>query len=277
MSSGARRWSKLQALGEREQLGRRAALEAAVPERVAAHRRARALGSADHALDRQAPQPHEAGGVLVAEAVGGVVGGERVVVEGVRAAAAGHLHEPGSRRSRTSPVTNRCVSATNASSAWLQRAEPQAVVDELGVADLEALLLAGEVALEADRLEVLVGQDEGQARRALVGLPALDADPAVLDHVEAAPAVGADDGADPLDERDELHRLAVDGDRARPRRRRSTRSRGSVAVCLVSDHTPGGGDAHGSSISPHSMARPQRLSSIEYTFSFVAVIGMPWS
>ena len=55
-----------------------------------------------------------------------------------------------------------------------------------------------------------------------------------------------------------------------------TTSRGSVAVGLVSDQTPGGGTAHGSSISPHSMARPQRLSSIEYTFSFVAMIGMSW-
>jgi hypothetical protein len=57
----------------------------------------------------------------------------------------------------------------------------------------------------------------------------------------------------------------------------TTTSTGSVAVGSVSDHTPGGGTAHGSSISPHSMARPQRLSSMEYTFSFVAVIGMPWS
>src|SRR5207248_8014438 len=46
---------------------------------------------------------------------------------------------------------------------------------------------------------------------------------------------------------------------------------------FVRDHTPGGGTRHGSSISPHSIARPQRLSSIEYTFSFVAVMGMPWS
>ena len=53
--------------------------------------------------------------------------------------------------------------------------------------------------------------------------------------------------------------------------------RGSVSVGLVSSHTPCGGTAHGSSISPHSMARPQRLSSMEYTFSFVAMIGIWWS
>ncbi len=61
-----------------------------------------------------------------------------------------------------------------------------------------------------------------------------------------------------------------------PSSKEISRSRGSVAVGLVIDQTPGGGTAHGSSISPHSMARPQRLSSMEYTFSFVAVIGISW-
>ena len=39
---------------------------------------------------------------------------------------------------------------------------------------------------------------------------------------------------------------------------------------VVSDQTPSGGGAHGSSISPHSMARPHRFSSIEYGCSLVA-------
>ena len=94
----------------------------------------------------------------------------------------------------------------------LERAEPQAVVDELGVAGLEPGLLPLHVALEADPLEVAVGQDQGQAGRALVGLPALDADPPVLDHVDAAPAVGADDVVEPLDH----------AERATARRRRPT-------------------------------------------------------
>ena len=46
---------------------------------------------------------------------------------------------------------------------------------------------------------------------------------------------------------------------------------------MMRTQTPGGGRFHGSSISPHSMARPQMLSSMEYTFSFVATIGMSWS
>ena len=55
---------------------------------------------------------------------------------------------------------------------------------------------------------------------------------------------------------------AVDGDRD-ARSKPSTRSRGSVAVGRVSAKTSGGGAAQGSSSAPHSMARPQRFSSIE--------------
>ena len=62
-------------------------------------------------------------------------------------------------------MTNRWVSVDERVEGLLQRAEPQAVVDELGVAGLEPGLLALQVALEADALEVLVGQDEGQAGR----------------------------------------------------------------------------------------------------------------
>ena len=95
----------------------------------------------------------------------------------------------------------------------LERAEPEPVVDELGVPRLEARLLPLEVALEADPLEVAVGEDQRQAGRALVGLTALDADPAVLDHVDAAPAVRADDVVEALDHAEHAERLAVDAHR----------------------------------------------------------------
>ena len=42
-----------------------------------------------------------------------------------------------------------------------------------------------------------------------------------------------------------------------------TTSRDSEALTVVIDHTPSGGRAQGSSISPHSIARPYKLSSIE--------------
>ena len=79
-----------QADGEREQLVGRAFAEPAVPERLSVlaachscgsrHVGARALAARPR-LGRQAPQPHEAFGVLVAERVFGVVGREVVVVE----------------------------------------------------------------------------------------------------------------------------------------------------------------------------------------------------
>ena len=114
----------------------------------------------------------------------------------------------------------------------LQRREPQAVVDELGPARLEARLLVRDVALEGEALEVRVREDQRQRRRALVDLAALDPDPAVLDHVDAArsrsePAIGADLG-DELGERqrppssaDRDARLEADDDLARLGRRRT--------------------------------------------------------
>src|SRR6185503_19536560 len=73
-----------------------------------------------------------------------------------------------------------------------QRRVPQAVVDEFGVPDLEPLLLAGEVALVGDRFEIGVRLDERETGRTLVRLAALDADAAILDHVETATPIGAD-------------------------------------------------------------------------------------
>ena len=100
--------------------------ETAVPQRHDAARpgpapvgRPRALAGrpGGHA---QAPQPHEALGVLVAEGVGGVVGGQAVVVEATGLRRPTTEQRPArSKRSRTSPVTWRCDSAMKASSAGL--------------------------------------------------------------------------------------------------------------------------------------------------------------
>ncbi len=55
-----------------------------------------------------------------------------------------------------------------------------------------------------------MGEDQGERRGALVDLAALDADPPVLDHVDAAPAVVADRAAEALDQLDQPHRRAVE-------------------------------------------------------------------
>ena len=51
-------------------------------------------------------------------------------------------------------------------------------------------------------------------------------------------------------------------------------STGSVSVARVSVYTSSGAGAHGSSMAPHSMALPHRLSSMEYSLSLVTVMGI---
>ena len=95
----------------------------------------------------------------------------------------------------------------------LQRREPQAVVDELGPALLDAVLEPCEVTFDGDVLELLVRSDQGDRAGALVDLAALDADEAVLHHVEPADAVGACATVELLDHLEHRHRATVDGRR----------------------------------------------------------------
>ena len=128
----------------------------------------------------------------MAERVFGVVGREVVVVEAAPRAPAGGV---ATARLEPQPYFAGHVALRLLDERFErahQRRVPQAVVDELGDADLDALLLARDVAFERDAFEVLMRVDERQRRRALVDLAALDADAPVLDHVDAAPAVGAD-------------------------------------------------------------------------------------
>ena len=149
----------------------------------------------------------------MAEGVGGVVGGEVVAVEATVGpptrdeAPARFEPEPHVAGDEALRVAHEGVERL------LERREPQAVVDQLGVAGLEARLLAHEVALERDRLEVGVGEQHRQRARALVGLAALDPDATVLDHVEPAPAVGAHRGAELDDQLVQRQDHAVERDR----------------------------------------------------------------
>ena len=99
-------------------------------------------------LDAEAPEAHEPLGVLVPEAVGGVVGGEAVVVEapGLRRPVArqtpGFEAEPHLAGDVALGLGDERVDGLP------QRAEPETVVDELGPPGLEARLLVRDVALE---------------------------------------------------------------------------------------------------------------------------------
>ena len=54
----------------------------------------------------------------------------------------------------------------------------------------------------------------------------------------------------------------------------TTTSTGSDSLTRVSVYTSSGAGAQGSSMAPHSIALPQRLSSMEYSFSLVTVMGI---
>ena len=67
--------------------------------------------------------------------------------------------------------------------------EPEAVVDELGVFRHQLVLEVRGAAVERDRLDAPVGEEQDGAAGGLVDAAALHADEAVLDEVEAADAV----------------------------------------------------------------------------------------
>ena len=188
-------------------------------------------------LHAQAPQADEAGRVLVVEGVGRVVGGQAVVVEADVAAPADHRAPPG--RAPQADVARHVLLALvdEGVDGLLEGREPHAVVDQLGPAGLEAELLVGQVALQGESLQVLVGLDEGEGAGGLVALPALDADPPVLDHVDPAPPVRPDHGADGRDQLVQGHAHAVD-------RHRHARLEGDDQLGGLG----GGGHGHGEDV-----------------------------
>ncbi len=144
----------------------------------------------------ESPQPNETLGVFVTEGVRGVVGGQTVVVERDRATASDDGAGAGGGEAQaniTGDVTLR--GGDEGVQGRLQRREPQAVVDQLGPAGLEPGLLMMQVTLEGQVFEVGVRDDERQGGWAFVDLTALDADPAVLHHVQPTEATAAGDAA----------------------------------------------------------------------------------
>src|SRR5262249_54311171 len=92
--------------------------------------------AAGDGLDRQAPQPDEAGRVLVAEAVGGLIGRELVVVERALGPAAGHVALPGVEAQADVAGHELLAAGDEGVERVLERRVPEAVVDELRVARL---------------------------------------------------------------------------------------------------------------------------------------------
>ena len=78
---------------------------------------------------------------------------------------------------------------------------PLAVVRELGPPSFDPGFLVGQVALQREVLQVSMCRDQRQRGRNLVELARLDADQAVLDHVDPSEPVAT---GDPPHLRDEL-------------------------------------------------------------------------
>ena len=131
-----------QALGEREQLVGRAVGETAVPERLAdasaPARIASVIASPGPGGATTSPPTGPTAArtlaVLVTERVGGVVGGEVVVVEAVGGAPADREQRPGFEPQPHLAGDVLAASARRTRRAPHQRRVPQAVVDQLGVA-----------------------------------------------------------------------------------------------------------------------------------------------
>ena len=155
-------------------------------------------------------QLYEALGGGVVERVVRIVGGQRIVVERVRALAADHRAralvelEPHRSRQAALRVEQKRVKRL------LERREPLPVVHARRPCLLDAQLVMQHFALEHQILERLVRHDEGERRGGLVALAALHAHEPVLDHVEAAVAVRAGDLVQGVDDAEEAFLVAVD-------------------------------------------------------------------
>ena len=173
---------------ERGELGRRAVGEPCRPrDRQPWLAHLRVPPRAD--LRRQRPELDEALRQRLVERVAGVVGRQREVVQALRALPAGDRRPSALQREAdvAGHVLLRVVDERV--EAALESRVPEAVVDQPGPLGLDAALVAVDVALEGEVLELLVGGDQGEGGRSLVDLAALDADETVLDDVDAADAV----------------------------------------------------------------------------------------
>ena len=140
-----------------------------------------------------------------------------------------------------------------------ERAEPQALVDEVRPGRLELALRPQLGLRQHEILEGAVRLDEDERRRGLVELPALDPDHPVLDHVDSADPVPAGAAVQLVDELVQRQLVAVERDRkAFLERDHHVRRRRSVGGVRGSRKASAGGAVHGSSSTPASIERPNR-------------------
>src|SRR4030081_1389478 len=71
------------------------------------------------------------------------------------------------------------------------RREPEAVVDQLGIARHQLVLEVRRAAIERDLLDAAMGREQDRAARSLVHAPRLHADETVFDEIKTPDAIGA--------------------------------------------------------------------------------------
>ena len=156
----------------------------------------------------------------VREGLAGAVGGQRLGVEHVRRAAAGDDGGVRPQLDAHLALDELLRLVDERVDRLARRAEPEALVDELRPALLEAALDPRLVLRQDDVLERRVRRDQHDRGRRLVHLAALDPDGAVLDHVDPPDPVRAGERVQPRDELGERQLLAVERDgHALPRSR----------------------------------------------------------
>src|SRR5215210_7817862 len=145
----------------------------------------------------EAPEGDEACGGGFVEGAARVVGGEVFVVEGVLGRAA----DDGGVAFIQFEADGACYGLLGLGDEGVEGGfeggEPEAFVGEFGVALFGCGLEAEDVSGEGQGLEFAVGGDDGEGCGGFVDLAALYTDEAVFDHVDAAYAVGPDDGVKP--------------------------------------------------------------------------------
>src|SRR5665811_2481336 len=135
-------------------------------------------------LAGQAMQVDEALGLALVEGVAFVIGGQAEVGQAGLGATTGDDGAPAVQRHPDVTGDVFLGGGHERVERALQRAVPQTVVGELAPLLLDATLVAAELTLDGDVLQLLVGGDQGERTGCLVDLTALDADQAVLDQVE---------------------------------------------------------------------------------------------
>ena len=158
-------------------------------------------------------QLHEALGHRLVEGVASVVSGQVKVIEGLLRAAAIDSDAPLVQNQADVAGDVLLSGLDERVEGTLQRGKPQTVVDLFRPTGVDQALVSCQLALHGDVFESLVCGDEDHGAGGFVNLTRLDADKAVLDHVESTDALGTTTAVELFDCFQNRYRSAIDCNR----------------------------------------------------------------